>query len=180
MSGRPGGVIDRAAALRAAFDRSFAQAPSPEGAATEKLLAIRLGAHPYVLRLSEVSGLFADKKITRLPSPVPDLLGIAGFRGTVLPVYDLGLLLGGASTAAPRWLVVAAGAPVGLAFDGVDGYLSVACDAIVSQARVETREPHVREVARSGDLARPLISLASVAQWVRDRAAGGADRDKER
>ena len=85
---------DRVTELRDAFDRSFAQAPSTEAAAVENLLAIRVGAHPYALRMAEVSGLFADKKVTRLPSPVPEFSGIAGFRGVVLPVYDLAMLLG--------------------------------------------------------------------------------------
>jgi len=44
--------------------------------------------------MAEVSGLFADKKVTRLPSPVSELSGIAGLRGAVLPVYDLAMLLG--------------------------------------------------------------------------------------
>ena len=85
---------DRVTELRDAFDRSFAQAPSTEAAAVENLLAIRVGAHPYALRMAEVSGLFADKKVTRLPSPVSELSGIAGLRGAVLPVYDLAMLLG--------------------------------------------------------------------------------------
>src|SRR5215218_10100104 len=85
---------NRAAELREAFDRSFAQLATSEADVVESLLGIRIGTDPYGLRLGELSGLFADKKITRLPSPVSELLGIAGFRGAVLPVYDLGMLLG--------------------------------------------------------------------------------------
>jgi purine-binding chemotaxis protein CheW len=162
---------DRVTELREAFDRSFAQRPSTEAAAVENLLAIRVGADPYVLRMTEVSGLFADKKITRLPSAVSELSGIAGFRGAVLPVYDLAMLLGYPRAASPRWLVVIALAPVALAFDSFDGYLNMRDAAIVPEARPEERERHVREVVQTVDLVRPLISLASVLEWIRSRAS---------
>jgi len=163
--------IDRVTELREAFDRSFAQAPSTEAAAVENLLAIKVGADPYVLRMTEVSGLFADKKVTRLPSPVSELSGIAGFRGAVLPVYDLAMLLGYPRAASPRWLVVIAVTPVALAFDSFDGYLNVREASIAPEARTEERERHVREVVQTVDLVRPLISLASVLEWIRNRAS---------
>jgi len=34
---------------------------------------------------------------------VPELLGIMGFRGAMVPVYDLRALCGYAAGAAPRW-----------------------------------------------------------------------------
>ncbi len=179
MSASDARTNNRVAELREAFDRSFAQAPSPEAAAVENLLAIRIGADPYVLRMTEVSGLFADKIVTRLPSPASALSGIAGFRGTILPVYDLAMLLGYPRAAAPRWLVVIAAAPVALAFDGFDGYLNVREAAIVSEARSEEHERHVRKVVQTADLVRPLISVASVLEWIRHRAS--RDRlEKER
>lgn len=162
---------DRVTELREAFDRSFAQAPSTEAAAVENLLAIRVGADPYALRMTEVAGLFADKKVTQLPSSVSELSGIAGFRGAVLPVYDLAMLLGYPRAASPRWLVVIAVTPVALAFDSFDGYLNVRDAAIVPEARPEERERHVREVVQTVDFVRPLISLASVLEWIRHRAS---------
>jgi len=128
---------DRAAELRDAFDRVFAQAPSPEAGAMESLLTIRIGANPYALRLKEVSGLFADKKVTWLPSSAPELLGLAGIRGTVLPVYDLGRLLGCPTAGAPRWLVVIAAMPVALAFEAFDGYLTVREGTISRQTVID-------------------------------------------
>jgi chemotaxis signal transduction protein len=162
---------DRAAALRESFDRSFAQAATTDAAAVESLLAIRIGAGSYVLRLSEVAGIFADKKLTRLPTAVPELLGLAGFRGTVVPVYDLGLLLGGAKTVAPRWLIVAAAMPAAVAFESFEGYLRVPSDAIVPDVRDVRRGRHVRDVVRAPDLVRPLISLTSVLEWIQRRAS---------
>ena len=171
MTTSDGRETDRVTELRETFDRSFAQAPSTKAAAVENLLAIKLGADPYVLRMNEVSGLFADKKVTRLPSSVSELSGIAGFRGTVLPVYDLAMLLGYPRVVTPRWLVVTAVTPVAFAFDGFDGYLNVREASIVPEARTEQRERHVREVVQTIDLVRPLISLGSVLEWIRSRAS---------
>ena len=162
---------DRVAELREAFDRSFAQAPSTEAAAVENLLAIKLGADPYVLRMSEVSGLFADKKVTRLPSPVSELSGIAGFRGAVLPVYDLAMLLGYPRAISPRWLVVIAVTPVAVAFEEFDGYVTPREEAVAPEPQAGARGRHVREVVQTADLVRPLISLASVLEWIRSRAS---------
>jgi chemotaxis signal transduction protein len=169
MSGTAVRMNDRAAELREAFDRSFAQAARSEIGAVERLLGIRIGADPYVLRLTELSGLFADKKISSLPSPVPELLGIAGFRDTVLPVYDLGMMLGCPRAAAPRWMVVTAVARIGLAFDGFDGYLSLQDAIIVPEARTGTREGHVREILQTG-VARPIIDLPSIFEAIGRRA----------
>lgn len=164
-------LIDRAAQLRAAFDQSFASAPSLETEAVEQFLAIRIGADRYVLRLADVSGLFADKPITWLPSPLPELLGIAGFRGTMLPVYDLGALVGYPRTPAPRWLLVAASAPVALAFEAFDGYLTL--KGAVVRPEVQARHDHVRETLQT-DVASPVIHVPSVLNWIRSRV--GHDR----
>jgi purine-binding chemotaxis protein CheW len=165
--------------LREAFDRSFAQAPSTEATPVEHLLAIRIGADPYALRMSEVAGLFADKKVTPLPSAVSELLGIAGFRGAVRPVYDLGMLLGCQRTGAPRWLVVTAVTSVALAFDGFDGYVRVPSGAIVPDSHADAHDRHVREAVRVVDLVRPLISLASVLEWTRSRTfRDGMDKER--
>ncbi|HWF84777.1 MAG TPA: chemotaxis protein CheW [Vicinamibacterales bacterium] len=161
MSTNDIGGNDRATVLREAFDRSFAQAPSAGAAAVDDLLAISLRGDRYALRLGELSGLFADKTVTWLPSPVAALLGIAGFRGTVLPVYDLGMLLGRPKAAAPRWLAVAKAAPLALAFDGFDGLLRARADDVVRDARPEPRGRHIREILH-GDIARPIIHVASI------------------
>jgi purine-binding chemotaxis protein CheW len=160
-------MSETAAGLRLAFDRSFSQATSTDIAVIHKLLAVRVGSRPYLVRLAEVSGLFADKKITWLPSPLPELLGLAGLRGAVLPVYDLGSLLGAPKAAAPRWLLVTAPTPVGLAFDHFDGYVSVRPEDIVPEIRAEPRARHVLEVVRAVDLARPLVSLTSVLESIK-------------
>ena len=74
---------ERAAELRADFDRGFADAGARRCRAKHDLLAIRVGTEPCAMRLSEIAGLFADRKITRVPGSKAALLGIAGFRGAM-------------------------------------------------------------------------------------------------
>lgn len=174
MTGMDSPLAGRAAELRRRFDRSFAEPPRGRPAATVDLLAIRLGGEPCALPLAAVAGLFADKKFTRLPQAVPECLGIAGFRGSVVPVYDLRALLGGgAGGAPPRWLVVAAGSPVALAFDAFDGHLRMPLDALAPLRPGESARPHVRELTYASAAEVPLrslIDLESVVAAIRQRA----------
>ena len=167
MSEAPSHVTRRAAELRLAFDRGFAEPAHLDTTIKESLLAVRVGAESYALRLSEITGLFADKKITRLPGGDAALLGIAGFRGAILPVYSLQILLGHSSTQTPRWLVIASSKPVGLAFDAFAAQLSVPRDAILpAQSRAETRS-FVRDFVRTQNFVGPIMHLPSVLDSIR-------------
>ena len=158
---------DRVAKLREAFDRSFAEARPPDSPASETLLAIRVGAEPYALRLSQIAGLFADRKITPLPGGAPALLGIAGFRGTIVPVYDLPQLIGHRPEETVRWLAMAAGETVAVAFAVLEGHLRVALDAIVPHEGDVHPRRHVRDFAHTSELVRPIVHLPSVVDAVR-------------
>jgi purine-binding chemotaxis protein CheW len=156
-----------AAALRHGFDRSFAEGPTVGSAASEDFLAIRIGGDPYALRVSDIAGLHADRKIVRIPSPEPTLLGIASFRGAMAPVFDLRLVLGYASGAAPRWLVLVRGpALVGLAFDLFEAHLRAVGESTLSLDSEERAPRHLRGVIRTTEVARPLIHIASVIEAI--------------
>lgn len=161
MSDQPADLGGRAAELQAMFDSSFARARNFDDSPTEDFLAIRLGAEPCAIRLAEITGLYADKPITRVPGRVAALLGIASFRGVILPVYDLAMLVGYPPSAAPRWLVVAASVPVALAFDGFDQHLRIAHEDIVSQEAGHPARGHVRGRVRAGARAWPVVELAA-------------------
>jgi chemotaxis signal transduction protein len=173
-------AADRVEALRHAFDRSFAEAPRSDAAPFEDLLEITVGTMPYALRMTEVFGLFADRKITLLPSTVHELLGITGLRGSVLPVYDLAALLGHSVAAGtPRWLAVAAALPVALAFEGFERHQRIRRDAIVPHVHRDSQVRHVRDMFQSRGAARPIISIASVLEVITSRArAGVAERSR--
>jgi len=170
MSDTPSRMADRAQQLRFAFDRSFAAAAHFDAAPKEDLLAIRSGSQVLALRLAEVGGLFVDKKITQIPGRVATLLGIAGFRGAILPVYDLGMLLGQAKGKASRWLVIAASAPIALAFEGFDGHLRISKDTVFPQEAGE-RAIYVRDCVRVEGVVRPILNLPSVLDTIRAQSA---------
>jgi chemotaxis signal transduction protein len=128
-------VAERLAALREDFDRSFAEPARRHDAEFAELLAVRAGGRPYALRLSQAAGLHSDRPVTPLPGPQPALLGVAGFSGATVPVYDLAALLGHPVPERPRWLVLAAGdPPLALAFHQLDGHFRIDSAVIVGAA----------------------------------------------
>jgi purine-binding chemotaxis protein CheW len=162
MSDERSRLADRAEALRLAFDRSFAEERRGDTPSNESLLAFDLGAEPYALRLSEIAGIFVDRKITRLPGGATALLGFAGFRGAIVPAYDLHVLLGRAPTETPRWLALASGAPVALAFETFAGHMRVPREAILPRDGDDQPGRLARDVASADGVVRPIVHLASV------------------
>jgi chemotaxis signal transduction protein len=156
------GVAGRAGELRLAFDRAFAEPIRLDTTLKVDLLAVRVDGRAFAIRLSEINGLFADKKITPVPGSHAALRGIAGFRGAIVPVYDLQILLGHSSTATPRWLVIAAAAPVALAFEAFEGQLRVSQDAILPQPSRPEFRGYAREFLRTENFVGPIMHLPSV------------------
>nr|BFE56992.1 hypothetical protein GCM10020063_015180 [Dactylosporangium thailandense] len=187
-----GTLEHRLAELREEFDRSFADPPRSAVAGHDDLLAIRAGGVRYALRLTQAAGLFPDRPVTRLPGPLGALLGVAGFRGAIVPVYDLAAVLGTGGTAAgsadggtgPRWLVLAAGQPaVALAFTELDGHLRIPSDGLVEEA--DGHGPHgcLRGIVPLPDGARPIVDVPAVRAAVRaavDAVTGPARHTEER
>ncbi|GIM93126.1 chemotaxis protein CheW [Paractinoplanes toevensis] len=155
-------VERRITQLRSDFDRSFAQPLGSHDAGHVELLAIRAGGRPYALRLAQTAGLHPDRPVTPLPGPLPALLGLAGFAGTVIPVYDLAALLGHPISERPRWLVLATGTPpLGFAFHKLDGHVRVSAEAIIGEATGAGRRVVLRGMATLDGTARPIIDVPS-------------------
>jgi chemotaxis signal transduction protein len=168
----------RAAELRLAFDRGFAQPIELDATVKTDLLAIRVGAETCAIRLREIAGLFVDKSITRIPGSAPALLGIAGFRGAILPVFDLQSLLGRSTAATPRWLVVAAGAPVALAFDAFEGQMRLSPDAILPRPPGAQTLGYAREFVRTEALVYPVIHLSWILDAIKTQRPGMTPREE--
>jgi chemotaxis signal transduction protein len=178
MNPRSPAELDRAAELREAFDRSFADPPVLDATQFEPLLDVRCGDAAYALRVRDIGGLVADVRVTPVSTPIRELMGIVGIRGAILPVYDLGALLGHAADPSPRWMAVAAGeTPVGLAFSRLEGYLRLRADAIVAQGSSGATDHFVRHVVQLEAGMRPVVSIASVLDAIADRVR--AVRGKE-
>ena len=136
-----------AAELRRSFDQSFSHAPQRIDDSFVDLLAIRVAGAPYGLRLAHLSGLHLGRRIVPLPSPVPELLGLVGFRGNIIPVYSLRMLLGYSAGESPRWLaLVGKDEMIGLAFDSFEGHLRATKSQVTGVERADVTSPHIHEV----------------------------------
>jgi chemotaxis signal transduction protein len=155
-------IGERAAQLRHDFDRAFAEPIRVDTVDEEDLLAIRLGEQTCAVRLSEIAGIHMGKKVTRVPGSHPALWGIAGLRGSLLPVYDLQQLVGHARAEAPRWLLIAAAAPVALAFATFDGRFRVLRDDIHPHTKQVDGTLYARDVVRTPSGIRPILHLPSI------------------
>ncbi|MET0792216.1 MAG: chemotaxis protein CheW [Polyangiaceae bacterium] len=164
----PDTVESRLSALREAFDGSFAKAAGAERPEQLDFLALRIAGDPYAVRLSEVQSLHASRKLVAAPSRLPELLGVAGFRGVLTPIYDLGRLLGYAGESSAKWLVVAEGpSPVGFAFAVFDAHLRVPLER-VSPAQAGTAAAIRGAVQLDGSVL-PLLHLPSIIEGIAQR-----------
>jgi chemotaxis signal transduction protein len=158
--------MSRVLEMRAAFDRSFAEAPRTEQLQVQDYLAIRVGTDPYAIRLADIAGLFADRPITRLASSDPAFLGIAGLRGAVVPVYDLGAFLGYAPGEARRWLLLIGGTTLALAFEGFEGHLRLPQTALAAQVGQARSRVFVQQALHALGSVRPIVHLSAIFQAI--------------
>ena len=117
-------MIETARALRAAFDRTFAEAPVAPVAQVE-VLVLHAGGLPCAIARAELAALRNDLTIVALPSPAPALLGVTSLHGQLLPVWDLGRLVHGEPARGRRWCAIVRDESAAFAFDRLDGYLRV-------------------------------------------------------
>jgi chemotaxis signal transduction protein len=171
VSAHEAGDSETAETLRRAFDASFA-CQTIAAPVLEDFLAIRVGEHPFALRLSEIVALLLDKKFVPIASDMPEVLGVATFRGVLAPVFELGPLLGYPHRPAPRWFVlIRSPGPLALAFDQFEAHLRVPRADLISETseREELRRRHLRGAVRTAETIRPLIHIASVVAAVKRR-----------
>ena len=113
--------------LRALFDAEFALPYAAQGREPIGVLLLAIGDVPYALPLSAISAIHTDPRLGRVPSRQRSFLGLATIRNTIVPIYDLAVALGHRKQPAPaHWIVVSRGeAPIGWAFDTLDGHLRI-------------------------------------------------------
>jgi chemotaxis signal transduction protein len=158
----------RVGALRREFDESFARPIRGGDGQGIQLLAIRVAGDAHALRLSEIAGLFADRPVTPVPGPMAELRGLANLRGQLVPVYDLGMLLGHPAAASPRWIALAAARPLALAFDDVDGHVVAVPADVAAEAGARGPARQVVRMARGTGLV--LLALPALLDDLATRA----------
>lgn len=163
--------------LRKTFDHNFAQVPSNTETNNEDLLTIRIAGNPYALCVSEITGIATDRKIVAVPTLVPELLGICGIRGTMMPVYHLAMLLGfSANSERTRWFALFGPTdPVALAFSDFGRYVRIPRTQVIPGKDDTT---HIKGLAQVGGVMHPVISISSVEEAIK-QGAGGARLPKE-
>jgi purine-binding chemotaxis protein CheW len=170
MSGPASRPALDAARLRQDFDRSFAEAGVLRSADRVDLLRIRVGQASLALRCSEIAGVFADRIVVPIPSSAPELLGLAGLRREIVPVYSLAALVGGPSTDDPRWLALAGcGASVAFAFDAFEGQARSAEPEAERASDPLAPAQHVSGIARLDGRLYPVLDVGSLVTHVRKR-----------
>lgn len=160
-----------AAALRRAFDASFARPISNVEEPQVELVALRLRSAEHVIRLTEISGIVSARKVLSIPSQAPGLLGLCGVRGRLMPVFDLGTLLGYPDREAGRsWFVLCSSPqPLAFAVGEVERYLRVPREALHASEGSSNSERLVDQVADTGHGTHPLINIDRVVTTLRMR-----------
>ena len=159
------------AQLRQAFDQGFSLPPLAEAGSVESLIAIRVAGKPFAIQVNQIAGLSRVRRLVALPSRIPELLGIAGIRGAIVPVLNLADLLGLESRAEnTRWLVLArTEGAVAFGFEEFEAQVEIAAAAMY-------REPDAAGMGHGGLLARleggvrPVVDVLRYIQEIQSRA----------
>ena len=168
----PSAIASKAVELRNAFDRTRAIPSSAQAVEqAEGLLSIRVSGDPYAIRVSEISELVNDRKIVAFPTPIPELLGIAGIRGGLVSVYSLAALLGyGREAGQARWFVLCgAEEPVGLAFSDFEGYFTVPSTQVYATHQMDAACARVKHVLRTADLVCAVVNIPDILELIKRR-----------
>lgn len=161
-------VADRVARLRDDFDGSFTEPARVFDEQTVELLAVRAGEQRYAIRLDQAAAVHHDRLVTALPTTVRALLGVAGFGGAVIPVFDLATLLGHPVPHRPRWLLLATGTPaLAFAFHELHRHVRVAATAVIDGG---ARPGCLHGMARLDDGDRPIVDIPATREFVHQLA----------
>jgi len=145
-------VIERAERLRAQ------QRASQHKSELLALVTFRLGPDTYALPADEVRGVIGRQPIVPIPSTPDHLLGVTHFRGEILAVLDLKVLLGlSGAPADPKYLVIAR--------PGADS-AALGCDSCPDIVQVPADDIKLPRSAVGSTAARYLRGTAVTAQGV--------------
>jgi chemotaxis signal transduction protein len=160
--------------LRQAFDRAFALPPTLAAQALEDLLSISVAGNPYVLRLLDIAEIVMGRKIISVPAVTPDLLGLVGMHGGIVPVFDLSSILGhGPNPGAPDWMILCGTKePIAFAFSHFEGYLQLPRSALHADENFRAQNEEVKyvsQIANAPDGTRAVISMPLVMASIHNR-----------
>jgi chemotaxis signal transduction protein len=174
-------ILVRLAEIRRSFDASFAAPALHHDKERQSVLAIQAGEGRFAVRVEDLAGVEACRKIVKLPANLPGLLGVAGIRGRLLAAYDLGALLGQPSrdlsqgSAPLRWILVCGNEPeVGLLIEEIEAFVRVAA-ADFKPIDQSAAGGHLLGVLQHRERSLGVVDIASIAAAVARRAEESVD-----
>jgi len=170
--------------MRRLFDESFAAQPAERMAAREAMLALTVAGERMAVRLSDVHTLATLKgRLLPIPSRVPELMGVTGIRGSLVPVFSLAALMGLGNTEAspggealgaytethagiPRWLLLCGSrvAPIALAFQRFDEHIQVERDEVFPPGEATEAQRYINGSVRWRGVMRSIINLPKLVE----------------
>jgi len=132
---------------------------------TQQFLTFKLAGEEYGVGILSVQEIRGWSAVTAIPHSPAWLLGVINLRGAVVPVVDLGRVLGGAAVAATPTARIAiveeSGLVMGLAVDAALEVLSVDATALEDPPALATQAGYdaARAVVRRPD-AGPVLVLS--------------------
>lgn len=164
-------VSSRAADLRQEFDESFSFPAKGSNEGHQSLIALRVAGEALAVRTPDVTGIAKRKGITPLPGQVPGLLGLTVVRGSLLPVYDLAVLLGlpGAGGSGPWVMFTNRETPLAFVFDDFEGQIEIK-QASLDDSESPLSHKHLRSTALIGATHRAVIDVPGIVEEIRTRA----------
>jgi chemotaxis signal transduction protein len=155
--------------LAHSFDHAFSEPFSGDHRQVRDFLVLRLGQHWYALPVDELAGVQNKKAIGFLPDAPPFCVGLSGVRGRVAAIYDLGALIGSASSDRLSWLLQAKADPeIALLVPKPERYLRTELDRIAPEAG---DGPTIGALTDDG-VSINVLSVARVVAVIRARGGG--------
>jgi purine-binding chemotaxis protein CheW len=140
-----------------------------------------VGGLHLALAIDGVREVTQMPRISRVPHAPPAMLGLANFRGTVIPVLSAAVLLGSTDGGSSRLIVVDTGELLGLAVDDASRVMSSGAPGTVQLVdiaelaarsmpqRATPRRPHETTTALLADLASDGTAMALVVFAIGDQ-----------
>jgi twitching motility protein PilI len=165
----PAEAMAELAEIEALSERAAQELPAVEGTSeTWEGLVFSVAGVRLVCAMTEVGEMLAHREhVTRVPGAKPWVLGLANVRGSLLPVVDLQVYLGGKAivpSKATRILVLRLrGLVVGLLVTAVQGMRHFPRASRLPDARIKGRlGAYVYEAFRVDDEVYPVLSLQAL------------------
>jgi chemotaxis signal transduction protein len=170
------GLGERVTDLRRAFDESFGASPESAPEETIDILAIRISGDAYGFDTRGLASLAPSPRVVPVPSRRLGLVGLVGIRGTLVPAYSLGVLLGYEPSRSPaRWLALAGSPdPIAFGFDELEGFLRVNA----SDVRPLTSRRHISATAHTEKITRMVVDTHGLVAALK-AVAGSSSMTKE-